>query len=172
MFDTILNERASKIKNLVAENELDLATKLLMDFVDDFDVDRKRKRVVTVLRGKFSEWRDYKRQGDKRQDVIERANRLRNQILELRDIVIAEVLKQRNQPDSQPVAPVRTFTTGVMPEEESKPSQHPAREAAQAQETTATPSLGPPEQANPYDEIIFGNCSTAPLDILIHCVRA
>ncbi len=91
----IIEERIVEIESLIASNELNVATKRLMDFVSDFSANRKRNREVITIRSTFNDLREDMRLYGKTNEVNNRLIRLRNQILEFLDIITDE--KNNNQ---------------------------------------------------------------------------
>jgi ABC-2 type transport system ATP-binding protein len=87
---TTLNIRsrdAQEIQKLVENNQLDLATKRLMDFVADFGTDKVAKRDSTDVRRNFVAIRDEKRRFPEK-DFREKETNLVYSILELLDLIL------------------------------------------------------------------------------------
>lgn len=90
MTNTTFDDRVIEIHNHVANDDLNLATLRLMDFVTDFALERKWRSEVTVLRGTYVELKgDIRIQGKSRETDI-RTRELRRQILSILDELIDE----------------------------------------------------------------------------------
>lgn len=89
-----LKFRVTEIEEYVASNDLDVATRRLMDFVNDFGTDRKQRRQVINTRGLYSDIRvDLRISGKTRKnDILSRE--LRNQILEIVDDIAVDAEKK------------------------------------------------------------------------------
>jgi ABC-2 type transport system ATP-binding protein len=110
-----LKARVTEIEEFVASNELDAATRRLMDFVNDFSTDRRQRRQVINLRGLYSDLRESFRISGKtrRNDIL--ARELRNHILEIMD----DIAVAREQPESS--IAVKAMQESIQPEPEPVP---------------------------------------------------
>ena len=90
----IRQAKARKIEQLVENNQLDLATKQLMDFIADFGTSEVTKRDATHIRRRFNKLREDKRRFPER-DVSERETQLVDSILDL----IKSIIESRELPD-------------------------------------------------------------------------
>lgn len=94
---------------MVANDDLNTATKRLMDFVTDFTVKGKRKNEVLVIRGTYVELREDIRIQGKSKETDIRTRELRRQVLEFLDATVEENSKDtsaspspQHQIDSRP----------------------------------------------------------------------
>lgn len=90
-------ERASEIEKLVELNELNKATKRLMDFQKDFSQNKKSKREVISIRARYTELSEEIRGIGKTEDTNIRTTRLRQHILELVDSILEDYLVSESQ---------------------------------------------------------------------------
>ncbi|MHC5723822.1 MAG: ATP-binding cassette domain-containing protein [Nostoc sp.] len=82
--------RAEEIENLVASNELNQATKRLMDLVTDFSNSKSRKRDVIIIRASYTELNDEQRRFGKTDDMKIEMRKLREQILAFAELILEE----------------------------------------------------------------------------------
>jgi len=87
---TDIVSRATELENLVAANELNSATKRLLDFVTDFPTNRRRRREIIIVRSTYNELREELRLYGKTDSVNHRTMKLRSQILESVDVIKEE----------------------------------------------------------------------------------
>lgn len=124
-----LEERASEIENSVASNDLNAATKRLMDFCVDFSQDKKDKRESINIRAEYTELREDSRTLGKTDLVNERFAKLRRDILDFID-QIKEEYEQVINPSRRDVS---TEVEEVVETETSKatmlPSLHDSSES-------------------------------------------
>ncbi|MEH2391156.1 MAG: hypothetical protein V7K21_05585 [Nostoc sp.] len=85
-----LQARAKEIENLVASNELNQATKRLMDLVTDFSDSKSRKRDVINIRASYTDLNDEQRRFGKTDDMKIEMRKLREQILEFAELIVEE----------------------------------------------------------------------------------
>jgi len=86
-----MEERELEIRKLITSNDLDMATKRLMDFVNELSINnRKRKNEAVIHRRTFVELQKDLRLYDKTTETHNRLTRLTNNLLELLDTVIEE----------------------------------------------------------------------------------
>jgi ABC-2 type transport system ATP-binding protein len=145
--NTEIKPRAAQIEEYVASNELDSATRRLMDFADDFGTDRKQKRIATNLRALYTEIRDDSRITGKTKKIEIMTSHLRLQILEMVDDIVLNA--EKNEAHTQPAQP----TPAPEPVQAATISQIPSfaeAPAIQDQKQEKKPSAGkqeiPPEQ--------------------------
>ena len=86
-------KRADEIVALIASNELDAATKRLMDFVTDFSNNKSHKREVIIIRSRYTELNDEIRLLGKTEDLRNQLTLLRNGILRFLELVEDEYQK-------------------------------------------------------------------------------
>ncbi|MCB0194991.1 MAG: ABC transporter ATP-binding protein [Anaerolineae bacterium] len=91
-----VSTRATEIEKLVASNELNSATKRLMDLVEDFAIEKRQKREAINIRAIYNELREDSRLYGRTEEINGRTKQLRNQILELNDVITEAVLAQTN----------------------------------------------------------------------------
>ncbi|MEH2128593.1 ABC transporter ATP-binding protein [Nostoc sp.] len=80
--------RAVEIENLVASNELNQATKRLMDFVADFSNSKKHRRNIINIRASYTNLNDEQRRLGKTN--ASEIRKLRVEILEFADLILQE----------------------------------------------------------------------------------
>lgn len=83
--NSIITPRLTEIEEHVAANDLDAATRRLMDFVSDFGTDKRHRRQVISLRGTYNEYRESTRISGKTRRNDNLSRELRHQILEIAD---------------------------------------------------------------------------------------
>ena len=89
--------RASEIENLVASNELNQATKRLMDLVTDFSDSKSRKRDVINIRASYTDLNDDQRRLGKTDDMKIEMRKLREQILEFAELIVEEYQQTKGE---------------------------------------------------------------------------
>jgi ABC-2 type transport system ATP-binding protein len=82
-----LEFRASEIEKLITSNELNTATKRVMDFVTDFGINRKRKQEAIDIRASYNALREESRRFGKTDEENQELSRLRYRILDFLDTV-------------------------------------------------------------------------------------
>ena len=82
-----LELRTNEIERLIAANELNTATKRVMDFVSDFAANRKRKQEAIDIRASYNALREENRRYGKTDEESQELSRLRYRIMEFLDIV-------------------------------------------------------------------------------------
>ena len=83
-----------EIKGLIEDNQLDLATKRVMDFAEDFAVYKKRKYEAIDFQRRYCELREDKRKSSYSEHTIrEKFSALTFSILEFVDLIVAEYRK-------------------------------------------------------------------------------
>jgi ABC-2 type transport system ATP-binding protein len=107
MINTTVEARITEIEELVAANDLNAATKRLMDFVTDFAMTRKQRRDVINTRGTYSELREDVRAHGKSSETDIRTRRLRSQVLDFLYELVDEGLVKPAGPEKLP-APEKT----------------------------------------------------------------
>ena len=86
-----------EIKGLIQDNQLDLATKRVMDFAEDFAVYKKRKYEAIDFQRRYCELREDKRKSSYSEDTIrEKFSALTFSILEFVDLIVAEYRKNNS----------------------------------------------------------------------------
>lgn len=85
-----IDTRSKLVEDCVAADDLDEATKLLMDFVSDFSGNRLRKREVIAIRRTYNALRSDLRTEGKTQANLRRLTALTHQILDFVDVVREE----------------------------------------------------------------------------------
>ncbi len=87
-----INQRFQELRLLVSENDLNLATRRLMDFASDFEIDKRLRNQVVFLRAK------YNKSANKEENTKQEENeQLLRELLELLDSLEADILL-RNAP--------------------------------------------------------------------------
>ncbi|MEH2080150.1 MAG: ABC transporter ATP-binding protein [Nostoc sp.] len=82
--------RAAEIENLVASNELNQATKRLMDLVTDFSNSKIYRRDVINIRASYTDLNDEQRRLGKTDAIKIDMRKLREQILEFAEVILNE----------------------------------------------------------------------------------
>lgn len=82
--------RAVEIENLVASNELNQATKRLMDLAKDFSNSKERWREVINIRGSYTDLNDEQRRFGKTDVIKIDIRKLREEILKFADLIVQE----------------------------------------------------------------------------------
>lgn len=100
MENEVIQARAYEIEKLVAANELNIATKRLMDFTIDFSVNPKRKREVINIRATYNDIRDDVRLYGKSKETINRTTQLINNLLEFLVVIADETIQHNNSINS------------------------------------------------------------------------
>ncbi|MGK7940362.1 MAG: ATP-binding cassette domain-containing protein [Crocosphaera sp.] len=86
-----LESFVTEIKNLIADNNLKLATKRLSYFAEEFAIDEKRKYETSNFQRRYAEITTNKRQGIYSQEEISRSlSRLTYDIFEFIDVIVEE----------------------------------------------------------------------------------
>ena len=85
-----IQTRVKEIESLVASNEVNMATKRLMDLLKDLDSSRKQKQDAINIRALYNQIREDERRFGKTQDSDEKMRRLRYQILDFTDDILNE----------------------------------------------------------------------------------
>ena len=80
---SIIEQRKSELEKLVSSNELDTVTRKLMDFVNDFSINREKRKETINIKAKYNDLRAEFRQHGSTQSLESRFTKLRNQILDL-----------------------------------------------------------------------------------------
>jgi len=95
--------RKNEIENLIASNELNTATKRVLDFVSDFSKNRKRRQEAIDIRATYNATREEIRRYGKTDDENQSLSQLRNRILGFIDDVKSEYLipQEPNVTESQ-----------------------------------------------------------------------
>lgn len=84
-----------EIKKLIQDNQLDLATKRVMDFADDFAVYKKRKYEAIDFQRRYCELREDKRKSSSSEETIrEKFSGLTFSVLEFVDLIVEEYRKK------------------------------------------------------------------------------
>lgn len=78
-----IKQRKEELEKLVSSNELDTATRKLMDFVDDFSANREKRKETINIKAKFNDIRAESRQHGSNEKLESRFINLRAQILDL-----------------------------------------------------------------------------------------
>jgi len=83
-----------EIRKLIEDNQLDLATKRVMDFADDFAVYKKRKYEAIDFQRRYTELREDKRKSTSSEEIIrEKFSGLTFSVLEFVDLIVEEYRK-------------------------------------------------------------------------------
>ncbi len=83
-----------EIRKLIEDNQLDLATKRVMDFADDFAVYKKRKYEAIDFQRRYTELREDKRKSSSSEETIrEKFSGLTFSVLEFVDLIVEEYRK-------------------------------------------------------------------------------
>ncbi|NES76252.1 MULTISPECIES: ATP-binding cassette domain-containing protein [Okeania] len=83
-----------EIKKLIQDNQLDLATKRVMDFADDFAVYKKRKYEAIDFQRRYTKLREDKRKSSSSEETIrEKFSGLTFSVLEFVDLIVEEYRK-------------------------------------------------------------------------------
>jgi len=90
MLASSLDFRTSEIENLIASNELNTATKRVMDFVSDFAANRKRKLEAIDIRASYTALREESRRYGKTDLENQELSKLRYRILEFVEVIKEE----------------------------------------------------------------------------------
>jgi ABC-2 type transport system ATP-binding protein len=90
MLASSLELRTSEIETLIAANELNTATKRVMDFVSDFANNRKRKHEAIDIRASYYALREESRRYGKTDEENQELSRIRYRILDFIEIVKEE----------------------------------------------------------------------------------
>ncbi len=80
---SIIVQRKNELEKLVSSNELDTATRKLMDFVNDFSTNTEKRKETINIKAKFNDIRAENRQHGSSKDIESRFTNLRDQILDL-----------------------------------------------------------------------------------------
>ncbi|WP_202219192.1 hypothetical protein [Okeania sp. KiyG1] len=87
-------EFQQEIRKLIQDNQLDLATKRVMDFADDFAVYKKRKYEAIEFQRRYTELREDKRKSSSSEETIrEKFSGLTFSALEFVDLIVEEYRK-------------------------------------------------------------------------------
>jgi len=78
-----IKQRKEELEKLVSSNELDTATRKLMDFVNDFSTNREKRKETINIKAKFNNIRAESRQHGSNEKIESRFTKLRDQILDL-----------------------------------------------------------------------------------------
>ncbi|MEA5622446.1 ABC transporter ATP-binding protein [Nostoc sp. UHCC 0251] len=106
--------RATEIENLIISNELNAATKRLMDFVTDFSGEKKHKYEVIIIRATYNSLSEDIRLFGKTEAINIRLTKLISQILEFVESIIREY-----QPTEREITR-RENLTSIQPEDLQK----------------------------------------------------
>lgn len=89
-----IKKRINKIHDLIMTNEIVLACNALMDFVDEYSIDGKRKQEAVLIKSTCTELREDQRLYGKTDKIAIRFTKLKQQILEFTEIISDEHKKQ------------------------------------------------------------------------------
>ncbi|MDZ7956856.1 MAG: ABC transporter ATP-binding protein [Aulosira sp. DedQUE10] len=113
--------RAVEIENLVASNDLNQATKRLMDLVTDFSNSKERRREVINIRGSYTDLNDEQRRFGKTDVIKIDIRKLREEILKFADLILQDYQptkeeitspKDTNYSQSEPLkVPIDVYVT-------------------------------------------------------------
>jgi ABC-2 type transport system ATP-binding protein len=87
MLASSLDFRTSEIEKLIAANELNTATKRVMDFVSDFAANRKRKQEAIDIRASYNALREESRRYGKTDSENQELSKLRYRILDFIEVI-------------------------------------------------------------------------------------
>jgi ABC-2 type transport system ATP-binding protein len=90
MLKSSIENRTSEIEKLVAANELNTATKRIMDLVSDFSINRKRKQEAIDIRASYNALREESRRYGKLEDENQELSKLRYRILDFIEAIKEE----------------------------------------------------------------------------------
>lgn len=104
MLASSLDFRTTEIENLIASNELNTATKRVMDFVSDFAANRRRKQEAIDIRASYTALREETRRFGKTDLDNQELSKLRYRILDFIEVVKDEssVVEQPETAESIP----------------------------------------------------------------------
>ena len=106
--------RTSEIENLIASNELNTATKRVMDFVSDFAANRKRKQEAIDIRASYTALREESRRIGKTDIENQELSKLRYRILDFIE-VIKDESSISNQVEVRELTPKKEIQAPELP---------------------------------------------------------